>query len=163
MTLRTILYNIFIWWSVIGMSIWMGGTVFSMCVVVPMWSKTPPDSVRFFFGATEFNKYIWNFFGPPWMAIRNFPLFITTVLAWNLRPQREYLAMAAICTLFGIVYTLTYVYPINDILMIKAGADNSAEKIKEMVTKWIFADRFRFAVMTVGYFFLLKAFRLSAQ
>ena len=163
MSLRTILYNVFLWWSVIGMSIWVGGTIFSMSVIVPMWSKTPPDSVRFFFGQTTFNKYIWNFFGPPWMAIRNLPLFITLVLGWNFRPQREYLVMAGICVLFGIIYTLTYVYPINDVLMTKAGGENTAEQIKAMVTKWIFADRFRFVIMLVGYLFVLKAFRLHVQ
>lgn len=163
MSLRTVLYNIFIWWSVIGMSIWLGGTVFSMSVIVPMWSKALPDSVKFFFTQTSFNKVIWNFFGPPWMAIRNLPLFIVLVLNWNFRPQREYLAIAAICTLFGIIYTLTYVYPINDVLMTKAGGDNNAEAIKILAAKWILADRLRFAVMVVGYLFLLKAFRLPAQ
>jgi hypothetical protein len=48
----------------------------------------------------------------------------------------------------------------NGFLMTKAGGDNTAEEIKAMVAKWIFADRFRFAIMVVGYFFLLKAFRL---
>ncbi len=44
--------------------------------------------------------------------------------------------------------------------MTQAGADKSAEEIRTMVDKWIFADRLRFAVMLIGYFFLLKAFRL---
>ncbi len=44
--------------------------------------------------------------------------------------------------------------------MAKAGADKSAEEIKTMVEKWLFGDKLRFAVMLVGYFFLLKAFRL---
>jgi Domain of unknown function (DUF1772) len=157
---RRFFYNIFLWWSVIGMSIWVGGTIFSMSVVVPMWSDNPPGSVHFFFGQTSFNKYIWNFFGPPFMALRNLPQLVTLALGWYLRPQRKYLLVAVICTLFGVIYTLTYVYPINDILMAKAGGDQPAEAIQSMVNRWIFADRIRFIVMFTGYIFLLKAFRV---
>ncbi|MGZ5191919.1 MAG: hypothetical protein ACXWCZ_12985, partial [Flavisolibacter sp.] len=65
-----------------------------------------------------------------------------------------------ISLIIGIVYTFTYIYPINDILMTNSGAGKSAEEIRTMVDQWIFADRLRFAVMLIGYFFLLKAFRL---
>jgi hypothetical protein len=160
MELRALLYTIFLWWSVIGFSIWVGGTIFSMSVVVPMWSYSPPESVKFFFGQTTFNKNIWNFFGPPWMAIRNLPLFVTLALGWNLRPQREFLLIAAVCTFFGIIYTLAYVYRINDELFTKAGGNHTTAEIQSMVHRWIFADRLRFVVMLVGYFFLLKTFRM---
>lgn len=159
MELHSLLYTIFLWWSVIGFSIWVGGTIFSMSVVVPMWSSSPPDSVRFFFGKTTFNKHIWNFFGPPWMAIRSVPLFITLALGWNLRPQREFLLIAAACIFFGIIYTLAYVYSINNELMKKAGGDHTAAEIQSMVRKWIFADRLRFVIMLIGYIFLLMTFR----
>jgi len=160
MTLRQKLFTFFLWWAVIGFSIWVGGTIFSMTVVVPMWSESPPQSVHDFFGMTSFNKYIFNFFGPPWMAIRNLPVLFALVCGWYSKPHRRYLLVTLISLILGIVYTFTYIYPINDILMAKAGADKSGEEIKAMVDKWIFADRLRFSVMLVGYFFLLKTFRL---
>lgn len=161
MTLRERFLNFFLWWAVIGFSIWLGGTVFSMSVVVPMWSDAPPQSVKDFFGGTSFNKYIFNFFGPPWMAVRNLPVLIALILGWNSKLHRQYLLITVICLLIGIIYTLTYIYPINDILMTKAGDDKSDEEIETLVDNWIFADRLRFLVMLVGYFFLLKAFRLQ--
>ncbi|MGZ8549440.1 MAG: DUF1772 domain-containing protein [Chitinophagaceae bacterium] len=160
MTIRKKLFNFFVWWAVLGFSIWLGGTVFSMTVVVPMWSEAPPQSVKEFFSETSFNKYIFNFFGPPWMAIRNLPVLIALVLGWDSKLHRKYLLITFISLIIGIIYTFTYIYPINDILMTKAGGDKSAEEIRTMVDKWIFADRLRFAVMLIGYFFLLKAFRL---
>lgn len=161
MTLRKKLFIFFLWWAVIGFSIWLGGTVFSMTVVVPMWSESPPQSVKEFFTETSFNKYIFNFFGPPWMAIRNLPVLITLVLGWYSKLHRRYLLITFISLVIGIIYTFTYIYPINEILMTRAGADKSAEEIQTMVDKWVFADRLRFVIMLIGYFFLLKAFRLK--
>lgn len=158
MGLLRLFYSIFLWWSVIGFSIWVGGTIFSMFVVVPMWSASPPESVRFFFGKTTFMKHIRNFFGPVWMAARSLPIFITLVLGWNLRPERDFLMIAAASMLFGIIFTLAYVYPINKELMIKAGGDHKASEIRSMVSKWIFADRLRFFIMLIGYIFLLVTF-----
>ena len=160
MATRKRLFNFFLWWAALGFSIWVGGTIFSMTVVVPMWSEAPPQSVKEFFSETSFNKYIFNFFGPPWMAIRNMPVLIALLLGWSSKPHRQYLLITFVSLIIGVIYTFSYIYPINDVLMTKAGADKSPEEIRTMVDKWIFADRLRFAVMLIGYFFLLKAFRL---
>jgi hypothetical protein len=117
-----------------------------MLVIDPQWSSNPPDSVKFFFGQTGFAKYIWNFFGPPFMILRTLlPQVGALLVGWYSVSHRK--------------YTLTYVYPINDTLIFKAGGDKSDEEIKSMVRSWILSDRLRFVVGLVGYFFLLKAFR----
>ena len=56
--------------------------------------------------------------------------------------------------------TIIYVYPINEAIMAKAGEGSSPDEIKTMVGNWILADRLRFAIIFIGYFFLLWAFRL---
>lgn len=160
MTLRKKLLTFFLWWAVIGFSLWVGGTLFNMTVIVPIWSESPPESVRHFFGDTSFVKHIYNFFGPPWMAIRTLPIVVALFLGWSSKLHRRYLLITTIIFIVSVVSTLVYVYPINAILWFKAGGDRTAEEIKIMVDKWIFADRLRFAVMLIGYFFLLKAFRL---
>src|SRR5688500_47898 len=115
MTIREKLFNFFLWWSVIGFSIWLCGTIFSMTVVVPMWSEAPPDSVREFFGETAFNKYIHNFFGPFWMAFRNLPLVIALILGWKSKLHRRYLLIVLITRVIIIIYTFAYIYPINEV------------------------------------------------
>lgn len=97
------------------------------------------------------------------MAIRNVPLIVALFLGWNSKLHRRYLLITTIIFIIGVVYTLVYIYSINDILMFKAGGDKTADEIKTMVDKWIFADILRFAVMLIGYFFLLKAFRLPMR
>jgi len=89
---RKNLLDFFLWWSVIGSSIWVGGTLYMMLVIDPQWSTNPPDSVRFFFGQTEFTKYIWNSFGPPFIIFRSLlPQVMALLLGWYSKPHRKYL------------------------------------------------------------------------
>ncbi len=59
-----------------------------------------------------------------------------------------------------IILSVLVVFPINEVIMAKAGVGSSAEAIERMVNTWIVADRARFALLFVGYVFLLRAFRL---
>ena len=47
--------------------------------------------------------------------------------------------------------------------MAKAGVDSSHEEINKMVKTWILADRLRFTLLSIGYLFLLWAFRLQGS
>jgi hypothetical protein len=62
------------WLAVLGHSVRVGGTPYQMLVIVPMWSASPPESVRAFFSGTRYNETIRNFFGPQYMAARLAPL-----------------------------------------------------------------------------------------
>jgi len=148
------------WWSVIGFSIWFGGTIFSISVIVPMWSESLPDSARTFFGETSFTKHIYNFFGPPWMILRNLPLLIALIIGWKSFRHRIYIFISVSILISSIGFTLIYIYPINNDLMINAGMEFSDIELTKLAIKWIWADRIRFVVMVIGYIFLLKAFIL---
>lgn len=152
--------NICLWLSVIGISAWFGGTLYQMLVIDPAWSASPPDSIRNFLQATDFNRRIWNFFGPPFMAARCLPLLVALATAWQLPRHRTALLISVICFV-GIVIPLTllYIYRINDVLFAQAGGKGTPEEIQEMVRQWTAANRLRFAVGCTGYFSLLRAFR----
>ncbi|MDP4262824.1 MAG: DUF1772 domain-containing protein [Bacteroidota bacterium] len=158
--MQQLIFRFFLWWSVLSLGLWVGGTLFHILVVEPLWSYNPPDSVRFFFSETRFNETVWNFFGPPWMAARLIPLLICIVAGWNRGgEQRILFIIAGCCWVFITAYTLIHIYPINDILFKQAGGNNSPDVIRNMVDKWLFADRFRFVIGTAGYFCLLWVFR----
>lgn len=152
------LFAFCLWWAVIGFSIWFGGTVFSMTVIVPMWSYDLPESARSFFGETIFNQSIYNFFGPPWMLARNIPLIIALVLGWNTR-LRPMLLLSSFILVIAIIITILYVYPMNYQLMIRAGEDLSNSDLTALARRWIWVDRVRFAFMTIAFISLLKAFK----
>ena len=76
MRTRQNLFIILLWLSVTNLSIWIGGTLFHMIGVLPIWSQPLPGSVKDFFGGTRAYEYLLAFYGPKWMAIRILPVVI---------------------------------------------------------------------------------------
>lgn len=157
MAIRTRIAQILLWYNVISMGIWAGGTVYQMVVIVPLWSAAPPESVRAFFLGTGWLGTIGNFFGPRTMALRMLPILLGVVAGWHLRMHRGWLLVPALCSIAGVAMTLSYIYPINDVLFTQAGGNLGPEAVRGMVRQWIVADRVRFAIMSVGYLCLLRA------
>src|SRR5688500_4833004 len=124
MPLRQKLFTIFIWLSVINLSIWVGGTLFHMIVVLPIWSQPLPGSVKDFFGGTRAYEYLLDFYGPKWMVIRILPVIISLLLAWYSKRHRI-------------------------LLLVTVLEGSSAEEITQLVKRWILADRIRFAIIFI--------------
>jgi hypothetical protein len=157
---REILVHVLLWYNVLSIGVWAGGTIFQMLVVVPIWNASPPESVRAFFGGTPYMTTIYHFFGPLTQIARALPLFALVWVAWPYAALRPWVAAAGATMLFGLVFTRTYVYPINDVLFARAGAGLDDAAVRALATRWIIADRLRLAVMGAGYVCLLRAFRL---
>jgi hypothetical protein len=152
-----------LWLTIIGLGSWAGWTLYQMVEVVPVWSASPPESVRTFFRDTDFGRHKVRFFGPPTMVARNLPLILALVAAWPRPRHRAWLLVALGCFAFSLIFTLAYVYPINAVLFNQAGGDGSASEIRSMVARWVFADQLRFVVGLVGLFAVLQAFRLPMR
>jgi hypothetical protein len=160
MTIRDRILIVSLWLSVITLSIWVGGTLYQMLVIIPMWSASPPESVRAFFLGTDYNRTIYHFFGPPFMVARSLPIVAAVLFGWHLAQQRKWLLVTAVCYAFALIFTLAYIYPINAVLFTQAGGNHSGQEIRAMAERWIWADRLRFAIGIVGFLAVLKAFRL---
>ena len=139
---------------------WVGGTMFSMLVIVPTWNASLPESLTALFIETEYGRNIWNFFGPPWMIARNLPVVLALAAGWHLRTHRKLLLFVAGCAVCGVAGTLIWIYPINDVLFFKAGFGLSTDELRELANRWIWADRLRFAVGVTSFVVLLRAFSL---
>ena len=94
------------------------------------------------------------------MAARVLPLLLCILLGWSKSSgnQRGLLLICGICWIAITLYTVIYIYPINDVLFKQAGGNNSSEQISALVDKWLFADRLRFIVGSAGYICLLRVF-----
>jgi hypothetical protein len=158
---RNCILLVSLWLSVIALSTWVGGTLYQMLVIVPLWSGSPPESVRTFFQTTDYNRTIFHFFGPPFIVARNVPLVAALITGWHLPRHRRALLIATLCfTVFGALFTVFYVYPINALLFEQAGGSLSADQIRALATEWIFRDRVRFGIGLIGLVAVLHAFRL---
>ena len=86
MAVRNQVLSLLLWYAIFAWGAWLGGTLNQMVVVVPMWSDSPPDSVRAFFQGASYNKTIFHFFRPPFMAARAIPIIIASVaILWAFR------------------------------------------------------------------------------
>ncbi len=152
--------DVLLWYNVLSVAVWFGGTIYQMLVIVPLWNAAPPESVRTFFPASGYPRTIGNFFGRRTQALRAIPLFLLAAFGWADPELRLWLTIPAACMATALVLTLAYIYPINDTLIFKAGGDLDADGIRDLARKWIAADRVRLAIMTIGFLALLYAFRL---
>jgi len=96
MNIRDFVTAAVLWVSVLAWSIWVGGTIYQMLVVVPMWSARLPESLEAFLKNTNYVRDIFRFFGPRWMPARSLALLLPFV-GWNLRAHRPFFAVAACC------------------------------------------------------------------
>ena len=163
MRVRDRLVRILYWYNVVSMAIWVGGTVYQMLVIVPLWSASPPESLTAFFHGTQFMAMIPRFFGPRTMMARVAPIVLLLVLDWPSRTRRAWLIGAVASVAIGLAMTLLWIYPINDVLFWRAGEGVPADEVRALVTRWVLLDRTRFALMALGYLALLRAFSLSER
>jgi uncharacterized membrane protein len=160
MSIRNQALNFLLWYAIFAWGIWLGGTLYQMLVVVPLWSLAPPESLRAFFFGTAYNRTILHFFGPPFLAARTIPLILALALAWHLPKHRVLMVVAVACILAIGVFTIAYISPINAVLFEQAGGDRSAAELSDMVRTWIWADRIRLCVGVVAFVAILKTFRM---
>jgi len=158
--LRHALTEGLLWYNVLSLAIWFGGTIYQMLVIVPLWSAAPPQSVKSFFTTSGYPQTINNFFGRRTQALRAIPLFLLPAAGWAHPGLRPWLVIPALTMGLALILTLAYIYPINDVLIFKAGGDLDAASIERLSRKWIAADRLRLVIVTIGLIALLYAFHL---
>ena len=161
MTTRDLFSLVFLWIAVLSWGIWVGGTIYQMAVIVPIFSASPPESLRAFLSSTDFPRHVVSFFGPRWMPVRMLSVFGVLICGWNLRGHRPFFLAAAICMTAAVVFTLAYIYPINAVLFEQAGGNHTDGEIRAMLRTWIFADRARLLVVSIGYLALLRAMNIA--
>jgi Domain of unknown function (DUF1772) len=148
-----------LWLSIVFIALWVGGTLYQMIVIVPLWTASPPESLRAFLTA-DYAHTVLNFFGPPFIAVRTVCLIVALAAGWRSVPHRFALSIALACWLIVVGFTLMYIYPMNDDLFVAGSSPLSDDATRELLRRWIVADRLRFAIGCVSFIALLHAFRL---
>ena len=156
---RNALTALSLWISLISWSIWLGGTIYQMLVVVPMWSRHLPESLVAFLRSTNFTRDVLKFFGPRWMPVRSLALLLP-FLDWNLLAHRPFLIVAACSVAASLIFTIAYVYPINAVLFSDTVEGRNIHEVQTLAHHWIVADQVRLLVVSIGYLALLRAVSL---
>jgi hypothetical protein len=144
--------------SVIVWGIWCGGQVFNELMTVPIWSASPPESLKVYSELPSRG-------GVPFFPLFN-PLFVVlsvgaTLAAWkSARRARKWLALSALIAVALFVSLVFYLVPlVSSMFSHSVAGDLSASEIVAGVERWKLGNRIRLVVELFGFAFSVIALR----
>ncbi len=140
--------------ALVGISV--GGNVYEMLVLDPLWSASPPDSVRKFFKGTPFARAMQKFWLSKLAKYSLFVLLAAVVAAWNEPARRLWLVAAVVALAVQYLLTIPYIFPRKKLLF-RAADDTPADAICQATRQLVLANRFRLFFKLVEFFCLLRA------
>lgn len=148
----------FLWIAVIAWSFWLGGLIYEMVVIMPLWSANLPNSVLEWNARPNFVVNPTRFYLPIVITVILSSL-LGMILSWKTSNQRLWLILSTVCGVTAFVFTLIYFFPKNDVLFRNQNAGLSGEEITAIAHAWLSANYVRAAIMAIGLFSALKVFR----
>ncbi len=114
--------------STIAWSLWFGGLIYEMVVVLPLWSSSLPESV------IEWNsrpQYLINptRFHAPVAAVTVLSSLLALIFGWKTTGRRVWLFLSAICAAAVLAFTIIYFFPKNEVIFRNQFAGLSGEEI----------------------------------
>ena len=144
--------------SVIVWGIWCGGQIFNELMTVPIWSASPPDSLKVYQGLPSKG-------GAPFFPLFN-PLFVVLAIgaalaSWKAaRRSRKWLALSALIAI-AVFISLIYLAPlVGSMFRHSVAGDLSASDIAAGVERWKLGNRIRLIVELFGFACSVIALRL---
>jgi len=157
MVIHELFAQILLYITILLVGISVGGNVYELLVLDPLWSASPPESVRTFFQGTPFAKAMQKFWLSKLAKYSLFFLIATVALGWAIPGRRLWLALALCSTAGTYALTLLYIFRRKIALFAKAGRDLSSDAIVRMTRQFLLADRVRLVFKIGTVVFLLRA------
>jgi hypothetical protein len=136
--------------SVFAWGIWCGGQVFNELMTVPIWSASPPESLKFY---RELPKKG----GVPFFPIFH-PLFVVlaigaTLAAWKpARQARKWLALSALIAVAVTIFLMFYLTPlVGSMFRHSVAGDLPASEIVAGIERWKLGGRICLLVELFGF------------
>jgi len=154
--------QILLWIAIVAWSLWFGGLMYEMVVILPLWSSSLPESVIEWNSRPQFIVNPTRFFAP---------VAVTTILSslaglisgWNLSNRRLWLILSAVCAMATLAFTIVYFFPKNEVLFRNQFAGLSGEEITAIANGWITANWIRVCIMAVGFFAALRVYNVESN
>ena len=142
--------------SVFGWSLWFGGLMYEMVVILPLWSSALPESV------IEWNSRPQFIINPTKFYL---PVALTCVLsslgaliiAWKIGKNWHWHLISAASAITTLGFTLAFFFSKNEVLFRNQHAGLSGEEITAIANAWIAGNWIRVVIMAIGFFAALSA------
>ena len=137
------------WLLVIAFASLLGGHLFDTVVLVPIWSSAPPQSLSEWMKSPAASR-VSLFFGrllPVLLAASVLGLAIALVLGLS---DRRALALTGLCGLLHIALIFLFFIPTNRALGFLPGAAADPSRSGGLTQRWLFWNRVRICLDTVG-------------
>lgn len=154
--MKQIIAQILLWIAVAAWGFWLGGLIYEMVVMIPLWSANLPQSVIEFNSRPDYRLNPTRFYIPIVLTLILSSL-LATILNWKSRNHRIWLILSTVCVITAFVFTIVYFFPKN-VVLFQDQAGLSGEEITAIAHAWISANYIRLGIMILGFFAALKAF-----
>ncbi len=134
----------------------VGGNVYEMLVLTPLWSASPPESVRKFFEGTGMARAIQKFWLSRLAKYSLFVLVAAVIAAWNVPGRRLWLAAAVGATAVSYALTLGYIFRRKKVLF-RSAVELPAEQVQLKTRQFVLADRVRLIFKFAAFLCVVQA------
>src|SRR5918992_3512872 len=97
-----------LWVSVLAWSLWFGGLIYEVVVILPLWGASPPESVLEWNARPQYVINPTRFYLP--VALTTVLSSVAALIAGRSMPRsrRRWLAISAACAVTTLVFTIIY-------------------------------------------------------
>ncbi len=145
--------------SVFAWGIWCGGQIFNELMVIPIWSASPPESMKAY---SELPNIGGSLFFPVVGTLFFLFALSSAIASWkSARRAKKWLALSAgtAIVLFGSL--IFYLAPlVGSMFKHSIAGDLPAAEIVAGVGQWKFGNRIRLVVECTGFVFSIIALRV---
>ena len=148
-SVANILTNGASWLLVVVFALVLGGQAFDTVVLVPIWSSAPPQSVNEWMKSLAV-KRVPAYFAkllPVLFAASVFGLTLALILGLR---DRQALALTGLCGILHLGLIFVFFIPTNRALGFLPGAAADPSMFGQLIQKWLFWNRVRICLDTVG-------------
>ena len=153
--------RILVWISVIAWSLWFGGLMYEMVVILPLWSSALPESVIEWNSRPQFVINPTRYYVPVAVTcvLSSVGAFIT---AWKVGKNWFWHLISAACAIATLGFTLIYFFSKNEVLFRNQYGGFNGEKITAIANAWIAGNWVRVVIMAIGFLAALSALSAAA-
>lgn len=146
--------------AIFAWGLWLGGLVYEMVNVIPLWGGNMPDSVIEWNARESYKLIPTKFYAP--VAIATIVMsFLAMLLNLGNRMRLMLLLVSTICGALTLGFTLVYFFPMNHVLFHGHFEGLSPVEITALGRRWQNANWIRVIVMVIGFLTAILSFGIA--